>query len=668
MLDSEAALEQRIHEIRRRVLRPPSRMTVRQWADKFRILSAPAAERGRWRSERVPPAVGILETITEPHVRRVSCQTCTQLLKSEVLLNTIGYYAHQEPCTIIMMRDTKERAEIFSEERIAPMIADTPELTAIFSRPKSRDSGNTKLYKKFIGGQLILVGSNVPGDLADHPARVVLCDEIDKFAPSAGVEGDQLKLIMERQATFWDSKFISVCSPTLEPTPNGGGSKIAREYRLSDERIFELDCWKCKRRNRMLWVNVKYDDPLGKTAMFFCADCGEPWNEAERLRALFSAGRRPLVQDSEPGKYYEGYGWRGTKPFDDHAGFHAGKLASPWEPMSKLAKKWIEAQGNKEALKVFINTQLAETWKVTGDQPEWRRLFERRESYQRNIVPMPGRILAAGVDVQKDRLELEIVAYGRGLRSWSVDYRVFPGDTATLDSECWEMLRKVVNEEFLHEAGQRMRLDRIGIDARYNTQIAYNFVRLCGQGGRVMATQGHETSAVMIGIPTHRETRSDGKKHRRGVRVWKIGLNIAMAELYGFLNLERPEKPDAQMPQGWCSFPEYDEEFFKQLTAKQCVSHLDRRLGIIKHRWEKTRERDEALSCRIIARAVACAFGLDRWTEEHWREREAILGVTQGSIAAREANVISPSAPAVEAKREHPRREIVRTKSSFWSR
>jgi len=659
------ALRSRLLQARRSTLKPPPKLSLTEWADQYRMLPAEsAAEPGRWKTSRVGVARGPMEAVSEAGTHTVSVMCCTQLLKTELILNTIGYFVHQDPAPMIVMQPTVELAEAFSKDRVSPMVRDTPVLTGKIADAKSRDSGNTILHKQFAGGHLTMIGANAPGQLAMRPVRVVLCDEVDKYPASAGTEGDPIKLLSERAATFWNHKRIFVCSPTIEPTEHGG-SRIAREYSNSDERVFEVDCPHCDHRHEMQWRNVKWPHGEPEKAMYHCPECGAGWSEPERQRAIKAASERPVKTPARRGALYEGHGWRGTKPFKGHAGFRASKLSSPWETMAQLAQKFVEAQASQELLKTFINTQLAETWKEKGEAPEWKRLYDRREEYPHNIIPMRGLMLTAGTDVQKDRLEVEILATGRNLETWSIGYRVFMGDTSSLDSQCWKDLAAMLNEEWTHESGARMRLDRLGVDSGYNTQTVYNFVRKHGEGGRVMATKGQEVAPVLIGIPQAREAKVDGKRAKRGVKVWHIGLNLAKSELYGFLRLDRPDDADAPLPHGWCHFPQYEQEWFKQLTAEQTVARFDKRRGYTRYEWTKTRERNEALDCRIIARAVASAFGADRWTDEHWNERAEFLGVGSEAPPERPEPEQDEQSEEQESKSES-HGDVKWKKSSFW--
>lgn len=57
----------------------------------------------------------------------------------------------------------------------------------------------------------------------------------------------------------------------------------------------------------------------------------------------------------------------------------------------------------------------------------------------------------------------------------------------------------------------------------------------------------------------------------------------------------------------------------KQATAEQLVS-TKTRAGFQRLEWQQTRERNEALDCRVYARAAAWLVGIDRWDEQRFRQ------------------------------------------------
>jgi phage terminase large subunit GpA-like protein len=104
-------------------------------------------------------------------------------------------------------------------------------------------------------------------------------------------------------------------------------------------------------------------------------------------------------------------------------------------PWSEIARLWLAAQGDDRAIKTFRNTVLGETWQEPGEAPDWQRLYDRREAWPAGTVPMDGLLVTAGVDVQRDRLEASIWAWGQDRRSWLVEHRVLAGNP--FDAAVW---------------------------------------------------------------------------------------------------------------------------------------------------------------------------------------------------------------------------------------
>ena len=82
---------------------PPPELTVTQWADEFRRLSSEAsAEPGRWCTARAPYQQGIMDAMHDPDIHTIVIMSSAQVGKSEILLNIVGYYAHQDPAPILI--------------------------------------------------------------------------------------------------------------------------------------------------------------------------------------------------------------------------------------------------------------------------------------------------------------------------------------------------------------------------------------------------------------------------------------------------------------------------------------------------------------------------------------------------------------------------------------
>lgn len=172
-----------------RLLAPPPALTVSQWADKYRQLSSEAsAEPGKWHTDRAPYQREIMDAVCSPQVETVVIMSSAQIGKTEIINNIIGYHIHLDPSPVLLLQPTLEMAEAWSKDRLAPMLRDTEVLRGLVKDPRTRDSGNTLLYKRFPGGHITMAGANSPASLASRPIRIVLGDEVDRYPISAGTE------------------------------------------------------------------------------------------------------------------------------------------------------------------------------------------------------------------------------------------------------------------------------------------------------------------------------------------------------------------------------------------------------------------------------------------------------------------------------------------------
>ena len=622
------SVEQNLTRRVAKLLAPPPKLTTSEWADAERRLSPESsAEPGRWNTDRAPFQRGMMNAREEPDVHTIVIMAGAQVGKSEVILNIIGFHVDRDPSPILLVQPTLDLAEAFSKDRLAPMIRDTPSLTSKVKDPRSRDSGNTLLHKKFPGGHITLAGANSPASLASRPIRIVLCDEVDRYPFSAGTEGDPVKLAQKRSATFYNRILVICSTPTIE-----GSSRIQQAYLESDQRRYQIPCPLCNGMQSLQFTSIKWEkDDRGRpiNVRYKCAHCSGEFDDSQKDWMLLN------------GKWVADAPCRGT------VGFHISELYSPWRRWSEIVSDFIEAEKSQETLKVWVNTALGETWKEKGEAPEWKRLYERREKYQIGTVQQPVIFLTAGVDVQKDRIEVEIVGWGKDRQSWSVDYRVFPGDTALV--ETWGPLDMLLMQEWVKADGCALRIRMMAVDSGFNTQHVYNWARR-HPSTRVMAIKGLESAGTPLGNPSPVDISIKGQRIKRGFRVWPIGVSILKSELYSWLKLEKPSEGEDHPP-GYCHFPEYGEEYFEQLTAEVLVTRLIK--GFRKYSWVKTRERNEALDTRVYASAAAIACGRDRYTQEQW---DAILG--QAVAPTQQAKSLPSGSP-------DPSRPAKR-KSSFW--
>jgi phage terminase large subunit GpA-like protein len=240
-------------------------------------------------------------------------------------------------------------------------------------------------------------------------------------------------------------------------------------------------------------------------------------------------------------------------------------------------------------------------------------------------VPYGALLLAGGIDIQKDRIEVSIWGFGREKRSWLIEHRVLEGDTARDD--VWLRLGLMLQESWTHISGVPMRLVRMGLDTGYATQEAYTFVRR-QHDPRLLPMKGVARGAALVGLPTAVDMTTHGKRLRRGLRVYAVVGGIAKLEFFNNLRktIEVTEDGEIVFPNGYVHLPQVDAEYVQQLCSEQLVTRRDRN-GFSFREWQKVRERNEALDCYVYARAAASLAGLDRFEERHWLELERQLGI-----------------------------------------
>lgn len=474
-----------------------------------------------------PHQVGVLEVVV---------MKSAQVGWTEALNNTIGYHIDQNPAPILLLQPTLEMAESWSKDRLAPMIRDTPRLRGKVADPKARDSGNTLLHKLFTGGHLTIVGANSPAGLASRPIRVLLCDEVDRFPVSAGTEGDPIDLARRRTARFRNRKIMMGSTPTVK-----GASRIEAAFEQSDQRYYFVPCPHCESFQRLVWAQVKWDEGKPETAAYVCEHCGA------------------LLADSDKPQMLKRGEWRGTKDFSGIAGFHVSELYSPWATWAEIASAFVRAKALPETLKTFINTVLGETWEETGATVEADSLLERKEQYGPENIPEGVLLLTAGVDVQDDRIEVQLDGWGLDEENWIVEQKVFRGDPQK--PALWLEVDNYLIQRFATEDGRQLFVEAVAVDSGgHCTQAVYQFV-VSRKRRRVWAIKG-------IGGPGKLAwPKKASRTAKSRAMVFIVGVDTIKSILYGRLSKVLEPGP------GYIHLPaSADEEFCNQLTSEKAIT------------------------------------------------------------------------------------------------
>lgn len=549
------------------LLRPPPRLTVSEWADTYRQLSAEtAAIPGQWSTDRVPYAREIMDAISDPAVHTVVWQSSAQVGKTEVLNNIAGYFMDYDPCPVLVLQPTVEMAETWSKDRLSPMLRDTPVLTEKVRDPKSRTSGNTILHKTFPGGHITMVGANAPAGLASRPIRVVLADEIDRYPASAGSEGDPLSLANKRTQTYWNRKRVYVSTPTIKHV-----SRVERAREQSDDRRYHVPCPHCDGYQELHWSGVEWPKGEPQKAFYRCAHCGMEIEERHKAR-MVKRGR-----------------WVATRPFRGVAGFWTNELVSLFSTWGKMAEEFLDAKGDPETLRVWVNTALGQTWEddQTGEQLDWMDLYERREPYSFGEVP-DERICYVGatVDTQDDRFEICVKGWAPGEESWNLDYFAIAFAAAADEHETKQSLSHAFDEldrwmctaEYRHPSGNKLPLRYVIWDsAGHLTEEVYKMARR--SKCRVLRViKGHNGKDAPL-LPTKPK-----KVKPHSVHLWTVGVNRAKDAISRRLQLV-DDGPIVHFSE------DFTQDYFEGLCAEAREERYS--MGQRYHVWAQKRKRNE---------------------------------------------------------------------------
>ena len=486
--------------------KPPTDLKISEWADEYRYLSPESsAVSGKYRTDYAPYQKEIMDVFNDPNIERIVWQKSAQVGATEILNNVIGYYIHMQPSPILVMQPTLQMAQAYSKEKLANMIRDTPVLRDRINEPKSKDSSNTVLSKKFEGGTTLnMVGSNA--------------------------------------------------------------------FEESDQRYYYVPCPECNHMQTLKWSNVVWEEDKPETAIYTCEN-GCIINESKKYW---------MLKNGE---------WRATKETKKIAGFHLNEIYSVFSSWGAMAENFLEARKQPEMLKTFINTSLAETWQPEPEEVvEAEGLMAKRESYDLESIPDEALVLTCGIDIQKNRIECQVVAFSHNYEMWVVDYKIIYGSTGQMN--VWDDLDKYLQTKFKTHSGRNLTIACTTIDSGFQTQMVYAFTKN-KKGRRIFAIKGQSQSGKsVVGKPT-KVGKENSTLYPVGSDTAKEVIYSRLASEYGYSTLHFPST--------------VDEEYFKQLTAEQrFVKYVKGRKTLY---WKQVRERNEALD--TICYALAAAYILN---------------------------------------------------------
>ena len=557
-------------------IRPNPPLTVSQWADKHRKLTAKgASEPGPWRTSRVPFLREIMDCLSSQHpCREVVFKKSTQVGGTEVGLNWLGYAMDHAPGPMLAVLPTVEVGQRWSKQRLASMIEASPQLSRLIASSASRDGGNTMTMKEFAGdGMLIVGGANSAASLASMPIKYLLLDEIDKYPAEVDEEGDPVDLAKKRTTTFPRRKIFKISSPTIKSL-----SRIEKDWLESDQRSYHVACPHCEARQPLIWENVTWPEGEPEKAKYRCGECSVLIDEHHKT-AMLAGGV-----------------WVAKFPDREIAGFHINALYTPLglgDTWAQHAADYLRVKSDPARFKVFYGSVLGECFEDENEQLDWQALKERAEPYALRTVPVGCLFMCAGVDVQKDRIEVQLRGFGEGGNRWTIDWHYIPGDPTR--SEVWEKLDEYLSRSLTNAFGISMKIAATAIDSGYLTQEVYNFCRIRKHRNIFVIKGGHGFSQQLLKRPSKKDFKRNGGVVKGGAEVYEVSVNTGKQMLYARLHSDG-KHPAAHRLEHFSH--ELPDDYFMQYTSEV----FDPR----KRTYVKLKDRhNEALDTANYAEAIA---------------------------------------------------------------
>ena len=581
-------------------------LSMSEWADKYFYLVAESSNlEGRW--ETLPYQRAIMNAIGGDEIRVVSWQKPARVGYTKIIVIAIGYNAEHKRRSQVVYQPTDTDARDFVKDEIDPAIRDVPVLRQVLlSDPEKKSQYNTRTKKNFIGSSLDIKGGKSARNFRRMTKDNVYYDELDGFDEDVEGEGEPTSLGDMRVSGSAFPKSVR------GSTPGELGKSLIYSSMDDADLVFRryLPCSDCGEFDYLKWSNIKYIDNDPSTTQLLCEQCGSLVGYS-KYRDMDAKGE----WRTEHGHYIDGDdnffnvdGERIDPPY--HIGFILWAAYSYFTTWPDLVAEWLAAikadkKGNPNKLKTFVNTRLGEAWEVKGSSVNADIFLNRLENYGPE-VPEKVLCITAGVDIQEDRIEVEVLGWGKDYENWSIDYNIIPGDTSVspeLKDSVWQKLNDFLLTVYTHESGVRLRIAATCIDSGFNTTTVYKFCKPRTKRGvypiKGVAGQGRP----IVGRAT--------KANKEKVNVYPIGVDTAKEILYAHLKVIKPGP-------SYCHFPaNYDAEYFEQLTSEKCVKKKVNGRSVRVWVLKVAGRRNEPLDCRNYARAAYDIFNpnMDRLAE-----------------------------------------------------
>lgn len=644
-------------------LRPPPRISVSDWSERYRCFGDDAPEPGPFRNAKAPYLVEPMDRLS-PHdpCSEVAIIKCGQSGGSVSGENFIGYVADVAPGPMMYVGPTITASKDWLAEKFWPMVEASPRLNpanrdGVVMPKRSRDgNGTTALRVRFRkGGWMLVAGANSAATLRQHSIRYAIEDDVDQFPDDLDNQGSPEGMVTTRLTVFTrqgTAKRLKISTPT-----NKGASKIGRAYAASDMGRYYLKCRHCGSRFDPVFSDLKWPEGRPDLAELHAPCCGVVIAHWEKALMSLPDGWVPTVEiDGEkPGRVLTEEAFQAARGRDVGArnpGYHITGIISAFLTWGDLCDLFVKAQGDVNKLRAWTNLQLGEEFVLKGDAPPAESLAVLVEQdWGKGQLPWGPLVFTLGVDVQGDGVYVEALGWAAGLENWSLDHRFLPGKTDVANEGAWALLEAYAKQTFTLPSGKSFGFDQICVDAGYNTEAAKAFCRRSPRRLPVYGRAGWTMPILGRGQAIHFAPGRSAKQKRRkvaGEEAFLVGTYGAKLSFYGYLRASI-EQAEAEVRAAESGQPvdrmagrihfgrDAGADYFDMLTSERVIVKMV--AGQPTRVWEPEPGRQNHwLDCRIYNRAAAEALALDMKSDADWQAlaafRTASVAPDQGDLVA----------------------------------
>lgn len=628
---------------------PPPLVDYLEWA-KANIVIQEGSFPGPYNADRFPYFDEILRALSpEDPCRFVTLMGSAQVGKTTIANIFTGGNLAMSKGTFLYTHPTEDNARRWSKIKLAQMMRSTGVIRQRFPQ-KARDGADSVLFKESTDGQMVLVisGANSPASLSQITVHVQVQDDLAKWEFNAA--GDPEAQADGRSRAVEFAKIFKISTPLVVP-----GCRITKDFEAGSQEYPYVPCPQCQHMQVLEWDNMlsSIDVEHPERAHFTCESCGFPIEEHHRPALL------------------KGFEWRAKNPAAkrQHRSFWIWSAYSYLQSFELIASEWIKYKGDPAGEKTFTNDTTGKPYRAQGEARPWEELRDRaRESdYVRGTIPPGALLLMMGLDCQGDRVEWQLVGFGRDYRRYVIEYGIVPHHIS--DPDCQRNLDLLLARKWKNHVRREIGIDLTAIDGNAYTEDVWSFARRHPSSKLIMVRGRREDTAPRLARVKRERNERTGKLLRYSKRFYNLGVSVLKMALYRDLAKDDP------LVNGYVAFPSgLDDEYFQELTAERRVPV--KRQGFTEYKWTKDdRQDNEALDTLIQATGAALKFGVYGLSDLGWNkieaERETAVQAAQGDLedllgAPSAAQSPAPPAAAVPSPVAEPPKYPVLPSGGDW--